>query len=311
MCDVFDVCEYFADGEDGDEDGVPDGCDPCPLELADSCDDATTFAGLGRLGGDESAASAVSANGRVVVGWSDIAGNVWARHAFRWTDAGMVSLGAAFTVTDPYSEATAVSANGNAVVGFSQLEALGPSYDETGKRAFLWTPSGGRIDFAGTTYAALAISPDATFIVGYAGDHDEYRTVAQFWDGQLHALGQQPNVIWPGERARAVAASRGGALVAGWFSVPPVAGQYDPTITSFLTNAEGDVVVPSLGYLPGSGRSITVVADLRRRSGRGGPREHELRRARGALDRSDRARSVAHYRTGRRLRERRAGGGLG
>jgi probable HAF family extracellular repeat protein len=120
---------------------------------------------LGTLGGDESVAYGVSADGAVVVG---VARNAAGRsRAFRWTaSGGMQDLG---TLGGEYSEARGVSADGAVVVGRA-TNAAGQW------RAFRWTESGGMEDL-NTTYASLltngsvlrsayAISPDGRYIVG-------------------------------------------------------------------------------------------------------------------------------------------------
>ena len=68
---------------------------------------------LGTLGGRESEAWGISADGSVVVGEAE--NPAWQRRAFRWTAAGgMQHLG---TLGGYWSEATAVSADGSVVVG--------------------------------------------------------------------------------------------------------------------------------------------------------------------------------------------------
>ncbi|MGB5010100.1 MAG: hypothetical protein WBO88_07385 [Candidatus Dechloromonas phosphoritropha] len=87
---------------------------------------------LPTLGGTNSTAIAVSADGAVVVGSANPAGNT-AQHAFRWTSAGMADLG---TLGGTYSFASAVSADGAVVVG---------SADPAGNvapHAFRWTSAG-------------------------------------------------------------------------------------------------------------------------------------------------------------------------
>jgi probable HAF family extracellular repeat protein len=71
---------------------------------------------LGTLGGSLAEAKGISADGSVVVGGSNIAGDSVA-HAFRWTSAGMVDLG---TLGGSVAEANAVSADGSVIVGYSQ-----------------------------------------------------------------------------------------------------------------------------------------------------------------------------------------------
>jgi probable HAF family extracellular repeat protein len=91
---------------------------------------------LGTLGGDESWATGVSADGSVVVGWAvNAAGQ---KRAFRWTAArGMRSLGMLPRGGD--SVALGVSADGSVVVGGAE-NAAGQ------KRAFRWTAAGGMQD---------------------------------------------------------------------------------------------------------------------------------------------------------------------
>jgi probable HAF family extracellular repeat protein len=90
---------------------------------------------LGTLGGDESGAYGVSADGAVVVGWAKNAAGQW--RAFRWTAAGgMQDLG---TLGGDWSAASGVSADGAVVVGGAE------NADWQG-RAFRWTASGGMQD---------------------------------------------------------------------------------------------------------------------------------------------------------------------
>jgi probable HAF family extracellular repeat protein len=121
---------------------------------------------LGTLGGDQSAAYGVSADGSVVVGETINAAGYY--RAFRWTAAwGMQDLG---TLGGGWSKAYGVSADGSVVVGGAE-NAVRQS------RAFRWTAAGGMQDL-NITYASLltpgsrlaearAISPDGRYIVGY------------------------------------------------------------------------------------------------------------------------------------------------
>jgi probable HAF family extracellular repeat protein len=120
---------------------------------------------LGALGGRESVAYGVSADGSVVVGVArNAAGD---RRAFRWTAAGeMQDLG---TLGGSSSGAYGVSTDGSVVVGGALNAAVRD-------RAFRWTASGGMEDL-NTTYASLltngsrlwvarAISSNGRYIVG-------------------------------------------------------------------------------------------------------------------------------------------------
>jgi probable HAF family extracellular repeat protein len=87
---------------------------------------------LGTLGGTESRANGVSADGRVVVGQARNAAGWW--RAFRWTaSGGMQDLG---TLGGAESVASGVSADGQVIVGESRNTA-------GFVRAFRWTASGG------------------------------------------------------------------------------------------------------------------------------------------------------------------------
>ena len=91
------------------------------------------MADLGTLGGWNSHANAVSADGNVVVGFART--NDAYDHAFRWTQAGgMADLG---TLGGTYSSAYAVSADGNVVVGRAYIA------NNAASRAFRWTQASG------------------------------------------------------------------------------------------------------------------------------------------------------------------------
>ena len=119
---------------------------------------------LGTLGGPESLAFGVSADGSAVVGWAKNAAGQ--DRAFRWENGVMQDLG---TLGGGFSRAWGVSADGAVVVGDAESEG-------GSKHAFRWTASGGMEDL-NTTYASLltdsstilasAISPDGRYIVGY------------------------------------------------------------------------------------------------------------------------------------------------
>ncbi len=120
------------------------------------------FIDLGTLGGSSSSPNAVSADGSVVIGFADTAGDV-GQHAFRWTQTGgMTDLG---TLGGTQSRARALSADGSVVVGNSNLAG------DLVYRAFRWTEAGGMLDLGtlGGTYSeGRAVSADGVVVVGSA-----------------------------------------------------------------------------------------------------------------------------------------------
>jgi probable HAF family extracellular repeat protein len=111
---------------------------------------------LGNLGGTSTGANDVSADGSVIVGYSN--NGAGDPYAFRWIQGfGMVNIGAY------YSFADGVSGDGSTVTGF-----------ETGSaglyRAFKWTQSGGfEFNIAGNFSEGFAVSGGGSIIVGYKG----------------------------------------------------------------------------------------------------------------------------------------------
>ena len=158
---------------------------------------------LGTLGGTYSSATAVSADGAVVVGAADMAGNT-ARHAFRWTSAGMADLG---TLGGTYSSANAVSADGTVVVGTSYTAG------DVAYHAFRWSRAG-MADlgtFGGTTSFANAASSNGAVVVGAAYTAGDAALRAFRWTSagmvDLGTLG--------GTASYATAMSNDGAVVVG------------------------------------------------------------------------------------------------
>jgi probable HAF family extracellular repeat protein len=135
---------------------------------------------LGSLGtGLGSLATAVNADGSVVVGAAAVAGG--GTHAFRWTQAtGMQDLGAPQGIK--WTTATAISDDGSIIIGYGD-----PTVAENGSfgwtqsassRPFRWTQAtglqelnaafaNGGVDMTGTTLTtALSLSGDGQFILG-------------------------------------------------------------------------------------------------------------------------------------------------
>jgi len=116
-----------------------------------------SFQGLGDLAGGSvhSSALGVSADGSVVVGWSD---STLGGRAFRWTQAsGMQQLGDLPSGDYAY-EAHGVSADGSVVVG----KAV---FSSSGSQGFRWTESGGVQSLGGGS--AFDVSDDGLVVVGY------------------------------------------------------------------------------------------------------------------------------------------------
>ncbi len=117
----------------------------------------------GSPGGFFSEAQGVSADGSVVVGWSDTASTDF--EAFRWTvSGGLVGLGdlpgGSFD-----SEAIATSADGSVIVG--------EGTSASGTEAFRWTAGGGMVglgDLPGGNFRsqATATSADGSVVVGWS-----------------------------------------------------------------------------------------------------------------------------------------------
>ncbi len=111
---------------------------------------------LGNLGGTSTGASVVSANGSVIVGFSN--NNAGDPYAFRWIEGtGMEQIGTF------YSFADGVSGDGLTVTGF-----------ETGSaglyRAFRWKLVGGfEFNIAGNFSRGYAVSGDGSILIGYDG----------------------------------------------------------------------------------------------------------------------------------------------
>ncbi|TRT73676.1 MAG: PEP-CTERM sorting domain-containing protein [Microcystis sp. M_OC_Ca_00000000_S217Cul] len=122
---------------------------------------APFFTGLGFLPGSvESYARGVSADGSVVVGFSNGANG---QEAFRWTQAtGMVGLGD-LSGGITRSSAFGVSADGSVVVG--------RGFSSSGEEAFRWTQGTGMVglgDLSGgiTRSRAFGVSADGSVVVG-------------------------------------------------------------------------------------------------------------------------------------------------
>lgn len=163
---------------------------------------------LGTLGGDESEALDVSADGSFVVGWAEDAARI--KKAFIWDEiSGIRSLGTPSTL---YSEARGITADGELVVGmFGSPPAL--------FNAFTWTAATGIQDIPEVPDPSIAndVSADGRYIVGiarfgYNGNPDyqfafRFDTLTRRVDN-LFSIG--------GVGSEALAVSDDGSTVVGW-----------------------------------------------------------------------------------------------
>ena len=130
---------------------------------------AQSMTDLGTLsGGSESYAFGVSADGSVVVGYSNT--TALSDRAFRWTRAGgMTDLGVLSGGSESFAKG--VSADGAVVVGYGDSTA--------GERAFRWTSAGGMTDLGtlsgGSESYAYGVSADGSVVVGESDSINGYR----------------------------------------------------------------------------------------------------------------------------------------
>jgi probable HAF family extracellular repeat protein len=140
---------------------------------------AQSLTDLGTLGGNQSFARAVSAEGGIVVGNATIANNQ--TRAFRWSNGVMTDLG---TLGGNYSYAVAVSADGSVVIGSADNANDQP-------RAFRWS-NGVMTDigiFGGSYSYAEAVSADGSVIVGYADNASSQNRAFRWENGIMTDLG--------------------------------------------------------------------------------------------------------------------------
>jgi len=174
---------------------------------------AASFTPLGDLpgGATESTATGVSADGAVVVGFSNSSDAT--PEAFRWTAAADELQGLGDLGATPLSQATGVSGDGSIVVGFSNSNRGTPE-------AFVWTAAEGLLGLdvlggAPPFSEALAISADGSTIVGRGSS--TMGEAAWFRDapsGTLMALDDLAGGSAPASAATAVSAD--GSVAVGW-----------------------------------------------------------------------------------------------
>lgn len=207
---------------------------------------------LGTLGGNESWARGVSANGQVIVGLSRNAQGWW--RAFRWESGVMQDLG---TLGGPQSSALGISADGLVVVGWAQ--------DPQGQwRAFRWV--NGVMQNLGTlpgqsVSLAAATSANGEIVVGWAYSYWEYDGRAFRWtpSGGLEDLNQTyAHLLQGGSILKsATSISPDGRYIVGWgynaatgrsieayLLDTGVPGNRPPAVPTLIAPANGATVPP-------------------------------------------------------------------
>lgn len=197
---------------------------------------AQQFQALGDLpgGGFFSQATGVSANGAVVVGYSESASG---NQAFRWTlSGGMVGLGD-LPGGSIFSLAHGVSADGGVVVGRSA--------SASGTEAYRWTQAGGMVglgDLPGGFFSSQSfdVSDDGTVVVG-VGNSASFSNEAFRWTqaGGMISLGDLPGGFFS---SVAYGVSGDGAVIVG-------RGEGASGAEAFRWTQAGGMV--GLGDLPG------------------------------------------------------------
>ncbi len=256
---VLDDCEIT--GNDCNSNGTLDECElegnDCNFNLIpDDCEDNVTdcntngwidlcelaaprlrFMGLGDLpGGDTiSAASSVTDDGSIVVGWSR---NAFGREGFRWTEhTGMVGIGD-LPGGAHESSARQISPDGSRVIGWAN--------NTLGNVAMRWTEAEGIVslgDFSGGIYQsfALDLTPDGSVIVG--NGHATDARLAARWtsDSMIESLDDLPGGI---VSSRAYAVTDDGNVIVG--QATSGSGR-----EAFLWTASTGII--GLGDFPGGG----------------------------------------------------------
>jgi probable HAF family extracellular repeat protein len=216
--------------------------------------------GLGFLpGGGPSAnlnagsnALGISADGSVVVGYSNIPNVNGGYEAFRWTQGtGMVGLGD-LPEGIFYSSAAGVSADGSVVVGIGN--STGGYFN--GYQAFRWTQGTGMVGLGnlpgGVYSSALGVSADGSIVVGASHSDNASKSEAFRWTQGtgMVGLGDLPGGSFS---SGALGVSADGSVVVGHSS-----GAYG--LEAFRwTQATGMV---GLGFLPVGGFSVTAATGV-------------------------------------------------
>jgi probable HAF family extracellular repeat protein len=171
---------------------------------------APTFTGVLALpGGSGVEPQSMTADGSVIVGWSDSSNG---RRATRWTvTAGLQDLGS--LPNDSPSQAYGVSNDGALIVGYAGFEG------EAQARATRWTLPTGTVPLQPSSsalrHAALAISGDGAVVTGYTEIQPQGRIEAFRWTNAtgIVTLGTLSPVVPTSSSAQHI--SRDGSMIVG------------------------------------------------------------------------------------------------
>ncbi len=180
---------------------------------------------LGGLPGNPSGsggASGISADGSIIVGWSD---NGLTSEPFRWTQpGGMVGLG---TLPNASTRAEAISSDGSTIFG-TGTRGSGISRQTP---FFSWTDAAGMVEIGtpGPTGGSAGVkhaSADGSHFAGYIANAGDTRNAIRWSQGTFQLLGTLPfsERYWT-----ATCVSADGSIVLGWGSGTSDLGFYwDP-----------------------------------------------------------------------------------
>jgi probable HAF family extracellular repeat protein len=209
---------------------------------------------LGTLGGTTSIAYGVSADGKVIVGYSWLSGGS-SNTAMKYANGTLTNLG---TMGGPTSHAWAASADGSVIVGYSQISA-----PFTVELAFKYSngvmTSLGTLGGTQTSSRATGVSADGSVIVGYSflsGYGLSNNTAFQYSNGVMTSLG----TLAGGAASYATGVSADGSVIVGYSYFTGGGGYYhaskyaDGTLTDLGTlggassqakavSADGSVIV--------------------------------------------------------------------
>lgn len=208
---------------------------------------AATFQGLGYLpnGTAASFASAISADGKVVVGSSWAAPGSMESQSFRWTASnGMTTLD---HESGWASMASAVSYDGSVIVG------------TTGGRLFRWTASAGvtYLDWLPGSFSgeAFSVSGDGSVIVGYSESFQ--RREAFVWTAD-EGMSEFEELSGPTVQSEAHDVSSDGRTVVGWRSTDSGRQAFRWTASGGITGLTGGDEQMGEAYATSGDGSVVV-----------------------------------------------------